>query len=136
MQHRNPEPLPLEKIIAALSYLTMGLVGFIWLILGAILKMGLRPFLRFHIYQSIFLSILFFLVSSLISLILGILSYIPFIGSIISTITFLISTPIVGTVSILNGLFIIFIAYLIVTSLMGRLSYIPWVSDIIKANVN
>ena len=74
MQSRNYEPLPLEKIISALSYLTAGVVGFIWLILGAILKLGLRPFLRYHIYQSIFLSFLFFIASIALSLILGILS--------------------------------------------------------------
>ena len=136
MKSINYEPLPLEKIISALSYFTMGIVGFIWLLLGAILKLGLRPFLRYHIYQSIFLSFLFFLISMGLSLILGILSYIPFIGGIISTITFLIATPIIATFSILNILFILFIGYLVITSLLVKMTFIPWVSNIIKANIN
>lgn len=136
MQHKYNEPLPLEKIISALSYFTMGIVGFVWLILGAILKLGLRPFLRYHIYQSIFLSFLFFILSTGLTLIFGLLSYIPFIGGLISTITFLIATPLFGTLSILNILFVLFIGYLVLTSALGKYSYIPWVSNIIKANVN
>ncbi len=136
MQHKYSEPLPLEKIISALSYFTMGIVGFVWLILGAILKLGLRPFLRYHIYQSIFLSFLFFILSTGLTLILGLLSYVPFINGIISTVTFLIATPLFGTFSILNIIFILFMGYLVVTSALGKYSYIPWVSNIIKANIN
>ncbi len=136
MQHKYNEPLPLEKIISALSYFTMGIVGFVWLVLGAILKLGLRPFLRYHIYQSIFLSFLFFIISTGLTLILGLLSYVPFIGGLIASITFLLSTPLLGTFSILNLLFILFIGYLVITSFLGKYSYIPWVSNIIKANVN
>ena len=132
----NYEPLPLEKIISALSYCTMGLVGFIWLILGAIMKLGLRPFLRYHIYQSVFLSFLFFIISTGLTLILGVLSYVPIINRLISIITFYISTGIFGSFSILNVLFVIFIAYLVITSAMGKLTYVPWVSNIIKANIN
>ncbi len=136
MQNRIYEPLPLEKIISALSYLTMGIVGFVWLLLGAILKLGLRPYLRYHIYQSIFLSFTFFILSLALDLILGILSYIPFLGSLISTLTFLIATPLVGTFSILNIIFGLFMLYLIITSATGKLTYVPWVSNIIKININ
>lgn len=136
MQSRNYEPLPLEKIIAPLSYVTMGLVGFVWLLLGVILKLSLRPFLKYHIYQSIFLSFLFFIFSVGLNLVLGILSYIPFLGRIISTITFLLATPLIWSFSIINIIFAIFLFYLVVTSFTGRLTYIPWVSNIIKINVN
>lgn len=136
MHNRTFEPLPIEKIISALSYFTMGIVGFVWLLLGAILKLGLRPFLRYHIYQSLFLSFLFFILSVGLSLVLGLLSYIPFIGGIISTITFLIATPLFGSFSVLNIIFFLFMAYLIITSLAGKTTYIPWVSNIIKANIN
>lgn len=135
MQHRN-EPLPVEKIISALSYCTAGLVGFVWLILGAVLKLGLRPYLKYHIYQSIFLSFLYFIVAIALSLILGILSYIPIIGGLISTITFLVATPIIASYSILNILIILFVGYLAITSFMGKYTYIPWVSNIIKINTN
>ena len=136
MQTGYSEPLPLEKIISGLSYLTMGLVGFVWLIIGAIMKLGLKPFIRYHIYQSIFLSFLFFIISLALSLVFGILSYIPFIGHLISTVTFLISTPLFLSFSLLNILFILFITYLTVTAFAGKQTYIPWVSNIIRENVN
>ncbi|MBQ2870618.1 hypothetical protein IJE86_02835 [bacterium] len=134
MQHRF-EPLPLEKIIAPLSYLTAGLVGFVWLLLGAILKLGLRPFLAYHIYQSIFLSFLFFIISTGLTLLLGILSIIPFIGDIISVLTFFLSTPIIASFSLINLLVGLLMIYAIITSFMGKYTQIPWVSGIIKANL-
>ena len=132
---RRYEALPLEKIIAALSYLTSGLVGFIWLILGAILKLGIRPFLLYHIYQSIFLSVLFFIVQLGLKIILDILSAIPLIGQLVSTLTFLFTTSIFGGFSIINLALLSIVIYLTITSLMGKYSYLPWVSNIIRANL-
>ena len=134
MQHRY-QPLPLEKIIAALSYLTSGIVGFVWLILGAILKLGVRPFLLYHIYQSIFLSVLFFIVNLGLKIVLDILSAIPLIGQLVSTLTFLFTTSIFGGLSIINLAIFSVILYLTITSLMGKYSYLPWVSNIIRANL-
>jgi len=134
MQHRK-EVQPIEKIIAALSYLTSGLVGFVWLILGAILKLGIRPFLLYHIYQSIFLSFLFFIISFGLKLVLDILSFIPLIGQLISTLTFMFTASVIGGYSILNIIISLVVLYLALTSLMGKYSYLPWVSNIIKANL-
>ena len=134
MQHRN-EALPLEKIIAALTYLTSGFVGFFWLVLGFFLKLGVRPFLLYHIYQSIFLSVLIFIVSYGLNIILGFLSVIPFIGQLISTLVFLFTTSVVAGLSVLNIIALLVMVYLIITSLMGKYSYLPWVSNIIKANL-
>ncbi len=134
MQHRR-EALPLEKIIAALTYLTSGIVGFVWLILGAILKLGVRPFLLYHIYQSIFLSVLFFIVSFGLKIALDILSFIPIIGQIISTLTFLFTTSVFAGYSIINLGVLIVVLYLAITSFMGKYSYLPWVSNIIRANL-
>ena len=134
MQHRK-EVQPIEKIIAALSYLTSGLVGFVWLILGAILKLGIRPFLLYHIYQSIFLSVLFFIVNLGLKIVLDILSAIPLIGQLVSTLTFLFTTSIFGGLSIINLAIFSVILYLTITSLMGKYSYLPWVSNIIRANL-
>lgn len=132
---RRYEPLPLEKIIAALSYLTSGLIGFIWLILGAVLKLGIRPFLLYHIYQSIFLSVLFFIVQLGLKIILDILSAIPLIGQLVSTLTFLFTTSIFGGFSIITLVLLSIVIYLTITSLMGKYSYLPWVSNIIRANL-
>ena len=134
MQHRY-EPLPLEKLIAPLSYFTAGIVGVVWLILGAILQLGLRPFLKYHIYQSIFLSCCFFFISAALTLVLGILSYIPIIGDLISILTFFLSTPIVPYFSLISLFITALMIYTIITSFAGKYTYIPWVSGIIKANL-
>ena len=70
-------PYMIEKIIAALTYLTMGMVGFIWLIVGLFTKARLKPFLQYHIFQSIFISLTFAVLSTLISWISNLLSFIP-----------------------------------------------------------
>ena len=47
------EPFLIEKIVAALSYLTMGMAGFIWLLISLFTKVRLKSFLQYHIFQSI-----------------------------------------------------------------------------------
>ena len=131
MQNFN-EAYPIEKILSAGTYLTAGFVGFAWLVLAAISKQTVSPFLTYHILQSIFLSILFFLISILGEMVYVILYRIP----IINAIPYFINMPI----PFLFGLSLIqvcttsIILYLAVTSFMGMYSYIPWVSDIIKSN--
>lgn len=129
------EPLLLEKIIASLSYMTAGFVGFIWLILAVVTKNNLRPFLKYHVYQAIFLSIVFFLLSTFVNLLLGILSYIPIIKNIVGNIAFFLSAPLIVHFSIINLIVIIVELYLILGVLQNKYSYIPWVSDVINYNV-
>ena len=129
------EPLLLEKIIASLSYLTGGFIGFVWLVLGIITKNNLRPFLKYHVYQSIFLSIVFFLVSTFVNLLLGILSYIPIIKNIVGQIAFFLSAPLIANFSLISLVIIIVELYLILGVLQNKYSYIPWVSDVINYNV-
>ena len=129
------EPLLLEKIIATLSYVTAGFVGFIWLILAVVTKNNLRSFLKYHVYQAIFLSIVFFLLSTFVNLLLGILSYIPMIKNIVAQFAFLLSMPIVAHFSVISLLIMILQVYLIIGVLQNKYSYIPWVSDVINYNV-
>lgn len=126
------KPYPIERILSALSYLTAGGVGFIWLIIAAITKKHITPFLMYHILQSIFLSILFFLISILGELIYVILYRIPVINSIPYWLNFPI--PFIFNLSIVQAFTTLVILYLAVTSFMGYYSYIPWVSDIINTN--
>ena len=126
----------IEKIIAALTYLTMGMVGFIWLIVGLFTKARLKPFLQYHIFQSIFISLAFAVLSTLISWISNLLSFIPIINRIVAQITFLLNMPLIFDYSLLQSVIYIFIIYLAVTAFIGKYSYIPWVSDIIDQNIN
>lgn len=84
--------------------------------------------------QSIFLSILYFLISVFAKFVFIILYKIP----IINTIPYLINMPIAlaFNLSIVQIATTSIILYLTITSAMGYYSYLPWVSDIIKGNSN
>ncbi len=128
-------PYLIERIIAALSYLTMGMVGFIWLIIGLFTQASLKPFLKFHIFQSIFISLGFTVLSMFVGWLSNILSFIPFINKLVAQINFLLNMPLIFDYSILQTIIYVFIIYLAVTSFVGKYSYIPWVSDIIDQNI-
>ena len=125
-------PYAIERILSAATYLTAGGVGFVWLIIAAFMRKHITPFLMYHILQSIFLSILFFLISILGELIYVILYRIPVINSIPYWLSF--PMPFLLNLSVVQAFTTLVILYLAITSFMGLYSYIPWVSDIIRQN--
>lgn len=129
------KPYMIERIVSALSYLTMGFAGFIWLILGLITRSNLRAFTQYHIFQSIFIAITYFLLNMLCGFILSILSLVPLINKLVAQITFYLNAPLFGPYSLIQTVLYGIIIYLAVTSFMGKYSRIPWVSDIIDQNV-
>ncbi len=125
-----------EKIVALLNYISFGLVGFIYLILVAFRKCRLTPFLQYHIFLTFFLVILFWLLQVIISLIVQILSLIPFLNVLVLKLLFYFNAPIFFKhYSIISGSMKLLLMYLCVTSFMGMYSYVPWVSNIIRANI-
>lgn len=135
MNDYNGKPYMIERIVSALSYFTMGFIGFIWLILGLITRSNLRAFTQYHIFQSIFISIGYFLLCMLCGFILNILSFIPFINRLVAQLTFYFNAPLFGPYSLIQTILYGVVIYLAVTSFMGKYSRIPWVSDIIDQNV-
>lgn len=133
--YRQMAPLMIEKIIAALTYITFGFAGFLWLLLGIFTRNNVRPYLKYHIFQSIFLSIAYFLLSYFIGMIMSILSFIPFVNQLVLQFTYYLNAPFIFGFSIIQSIIYGVIIYLVVTSFQGQFSYLPWVSDIIKANV-
>ena len=123
---------PIEKIISVLTYLTAGFVGFIWLIIAALMKKSVTQFLLYHIMQSIFLSILYFLVKILAQLLYVVLYRIPLINAIPYFLN--MPLPFVFNLSVIQTFTTAVILYLSITAFMGQYSYIPWVSDIINTN--
>ena len=123
---------PVERLISAASYLTAGGAGFLWLIIAAILKKHVTQFLLYHILQSIFLSIAYFLLATFAELIYVILYRIP----IINAIPYFLNMPIplFYGLSVIQTITTAIILYLAITAGMGLYSYIPWVSDIINTN--
>lgn len=134
-KYAQNEPLLIEKIIASLSYITFGFVGFFWLLLGLFTKNNLRPYLKYHIFQSIFISIAYFLLGAFLGLIMNILSLIPFVNQLVLQFTFYLNAPIIFGFSLIQTLVYAIVFYLVVTCLQGQYSYLPWISEIIKANV-
>ena len=128
----SKKPYPIERILSTATYLTAGGVGFVWLIIAAFLRKRVTPFLMYHIMQSIFLSILFFLISILGELVYVILYRIP----IINAIPYIINMPLpfLFGLSVVQTLTTTIILYLAITAGMGYYSYLPWVSEIIKGN--
>ena len=132
MRISNNKPYPIERILSAATYLTAGGVGFVWLIIAAFLRKQVTPFLMYHIMQSIFLSILFFLISIFGELVFVILNKIPVIKAIPDLIN--MPLPFAFELSIVQVITTTIILYLAITSGLGYYSYIPWVSDIIRVN--
>lgn len=122
----------IERIISAATYLTAGMAGFVWLIIGAVLKKMPTQFLQYHIFQSIFLSIAYFLLIQLARMVFIVLYKIPFINAI----PYFINMPVqmFWGLSIVQVITTAVVLYLAITSFMGMYSYIPYVSDIVKTN--
>ncbi len=131
MQHSN-QVYPIERILSALSYMTAGGVGFVWLIIAAIFKKRVTPFLMYHILQSIFISIAYYLLTILCQMVYVILYRIPLINAL----PYFINMPLSFAfgLSVLQIITTAVILYLAITSFMGYYSYFPWVSDIIDQN--
>ena len=123
--HYEHKPYMIERIVAALSYLTVGFVGFIWLIISMIR----------HIFQSIFISIGYVLLCLILGFLLNILGMIPFINYLAAQIVLLFNAPVILGYSIIQTVIYILLFYLAITSFMGMYSRIPWVSNIIDMNV-
>lgn len=130
------EPELVERIIAPLSYLTMGMVGFVWLIIGLFTKARLKPFLQYHIFQSIFIALAFTIIAMLIGWLSNILSVIPIINKIVAQITFLLNMPIIFGYSFIQAVLYLFLFYLAIQAYRGKYSYVPWVSEIIDHNIS
>ena len=117
----------LERLLAAATYVTMGMVGFVWLIFCALTKTSLKQFLKYHIFQSFFLVMGCFLLNIFTNLVVSILSVIPFINILVYKLLFLFTAPIAFGFSIVSFCVLVVMVYLVLTSLQGRYSFIPWI---------
>ena len=125
----------LDRLIAAATYISMGMVGFVWLIFCAVTKTNLKSFLKYHIFQSFFLVMAYFLFNIFVNLVVSILGIIPLINILVYKILFFFTAPIVFGYSIISFALLFVMVYLVITSLQGKYSYVPWFSNIIDSNV-
>lgn len=135
MYPENNKPYMIERIVAALSYFTVGFAGCAWLIISKFAGLRLTKFLTFHIFQSIFLSIGYVVLSFLITYLVQILSIIPFINKLTAQIIFLLNMPVIIGYSIIQIFIYGIMIYCIITSFAGKYTKLPYVSNIINYNV-
>lgn len=131
---RYSSPSLFEKLIAAVTYI-LPLVGLAFIIIAYLMKKDMKPFLKYHIFQSIFIAFALWLVLTGLGYAMNILSYIPIVKNILGMITFLLNTPLLLGFSVITLIYTFFVLYLIISALAGKDSYVPWVSDIIKENL-
>ena len=132
MKFGEHSPYMIERIVVSLSYLTMGLIGSIWIILGAFTKSQSSTFVKYHVFQSIFISILLFLINVFLGIVNDVLSIIPFVKILTQQIFYLFNMPVFMNYSVIQITIYLFVAYLMLTSALGIYTYVPFVSDIIS----
>lgn len=121
----------IDRIISFFTYISAGWVGFIYCIILYIGKKNPSHFLRFNVFQSIFISLLYFVLASVIGFVSNILLHIPILNAIISWFILLFNKPIFLQYSIIQTLTVILVLYLSITSLLGKYPRILWISKII-----
>lgn len=136
---QNNTVYPIEKIISVLSYFTCGFAGLLYLIIALLQKQGLRSFLRYHVFMSIFLSILIYIVSKVLILVINILGHIPFVKAVVFSLTVALQSEIVSlgfiNFSFITLLIALLYTYLSIGAIMGKYTYLPWISEIISYNM-
>jgi len=124
-----------DRIFSILSYFTFGMFGLICIIYSAATKRRLSSFLAFNVYQAIFLSVCFAILSFLYSIAINLISVIPFVGKLaILFDNFFNQTPLYFTFTISGLLVTLIVMYLSIISLLGKKPQLPLISDIVSAN--
>lgn len=127
-------PSLFERLVAAVTYI-LPLIGLAFIIIAYLMKKDMKPFLKYHIFQSIFIAFALWLLLTGLGYLMNILSFIPILKNILGMVTFLLNTPLFLGFSVITFVYTLFILYLIISALAGKDSYVPWVSDIIKENL-
>ncbi len=114
-----------DRLVSFLSYVTAGWGG----VILYIRKKNPSKFLRYNAFQSIFISLMFFIISYGLELILKILSYVPFLNYIVAFISLQFTKPVFFQYS-LGQVFIIGLTlYMAIFALLGKYPRVYWVSS-------
>jgi hypothetical protein len=124
-----------DRIFSFLSYVSAGWIGLIVLILLYFMKRSSSRFLRFNVFQAIFISLLFYVIAMGLGYILKLLSFIPFVNLLIANITLLFTQGAIFDYSIIQICMLGLVIYLSIMSLLGKMPRIYWVSKIIDRQV-
>ena len=125
----------IERIISALSYLTFGMAGVVWIIVCYVTKNQMSSFCSYNIYQSIFFAVFIYILSLFCSIVMGLLSAVPFLGKLINDFAmFFAGTLIYFCYSLWVLVVFLVICYLAIFSFFVRYPYLPFISVFIGSN--
>lgn len=120
-----------DRIVSPISYITLGWGGMIVCVIMYFRKKSPSHFLRYNVFQSIFISLLYFVLALGLGLILQFLSYIPFINYLVAQISLCFNRPVFFDYSIIQTFLIGLVFYMAVFSAAGKYPRVYWVSKII-----
>lgn len=124
-----------DKIVSVLTYYTFGIFGLIWLVYAYLAKKSINSFCIFNIYQSIFVSVVLYIISLLWGIAIGFISVVPLIGKfMVSLDIFINQTPMYFSFTLSGFVLMVFLSYLAVLSFLGKKPFVPYVSNIIRSN--
>ena len=122
-----------DKLICAFTYIFSGMVGIIWLIINGIKKRPIKAFVRFHIFQSIFLWVIFSICLQIYKILFAFIVLIPLVNYLFGLIDFyLLKYPILMGHSIGVWIYFGFIALLAWRSYNGKHTEIPWITKTVR----
>ncbi len=124
-----------DRIISVASYVTAGWVGLIYMVILYFMKKPASLFLRYNIFQSIFISFFYFLLCMILGFVSNILLQIPLINALVSWFILLFNRPIIFEYSAIQSLVIGLFIYMSVVALLGKMPRVYWVSKIIDKSV-
>ena len=124
-----------DRIISVISYVTAGWVGLIYIVILYFVGKPASLFLRYNIFQSIFISFFYFLLCMIFGFISNILLQIPLINALVSWFILLFNRPVIFEYSAIQSFVMGLFIYMTVMALMGKFPRVYWVSKIIDKSV-
>lgn len=124
-----------DRIISVISYVTAGWVGLIYMVILYFVGKPASLFLRYNIFQSIFISFFYFLLCMIFGFISNILLQIPLINALVSWFILLFNRPVIFEYSAIQALVTGLFIYMSVVALLGKMPRVYWVSRIIDKSV-
>lgn len=124
-----------DRFVSAATYITAGWGGIVYAVIMYFRKRKISKFTTFNIFQSVFVSLLFFAVSVILGFILKILSYIPLIDYLVVRLTFFFNRPLIGDYSLIQFFVFSVVIYMTFYAALGKIPVLFWISDIIRRQV-
>lgn len=121
-----------ERLVSFVSYITVGWGGMIYCVLMYLSKKNISHFVRFNIFQSIFISFLFFVLCMVLGFVIDVLLHVPFVNYLVSQIMLFFNQPLLFDYSLVQLFIIGLFIYMAVFSLMGKYPRVYKLSKIVE----